>query len=98
MRRLSTAMSSTTNTHPSRPSIPNSRQIRVSLTSRPPEKYVEEDLRNSSQRTRHPSSTLGDSTTLSITPSMLEQDSCNGSIKWVFRLGTANFSTFCILA
>lgn len=90
MRRLSTAMSSTTNTHPSRPSIPNSRQIRVSLTSRPPEKYVEEDLRNSSQRTRHPSSTLGDSTTLSITPSMLEQDSCNGSIKMEFDFDAVN--------
>ncbi|KAG1824408.1 uncharacterized protein BJ212DRAFT_523243 [Suillus subaureus] len=38
MRRLSTALSGTTNTHPSRPSIPNSRQIRVSLTSSPPEK------------------------------------------------------------
>jgi hypothetical protein len=98
MHRLSTAVSSPTSTHHSRPSVPSSRQIRVSLTSSPPEKYVEEDLRNSSQRTRHPSSTLGDSTTLSITPSMLEQDSRDGSIKWVFRFCTAIFSTFCTSA
>lgn len=90
MRRLSTALSSPTNTHHSRPSVPNSRKIRVSLTSSQPEKYVEEDLRNSSQRTRHPSSTLGDSTTLSITPSMLEQDSRDGSIKMEFDFDAVN--------
>lgn len=90
MRRLSTAISSTTNTHPSRHSAPNSRQIRISLTSSPHDKHVEEDLRNSSQRTRHPSSTLGDSTTLSITPSMLEQDSRDGSIKMEFDFDAVN--------
>lgn len=90
MRRLSTALTNTTNTHPSRTSAPSSRGIRVSLPSRPPEKYVEEDHRNSSRRIQRPSSTLGDSTTLSITPSMLEQDSREGSIKMEFDFDAVN--------
>lgn len=81
MRRLSTVLTSTTGTHPSRTSVLSSREIRVSLPSSPPEKQVEVEEDPRYQRIRHPSSTLGDSTTLSITPSMLEQDSREGSIK-----------------
>jgi hypothetical protein len=92
MRRLSTALTGTTGSHPSRTSALSSRKIRVNLHSSPPEKQVEEGSRY--QRIRHPSSTLGDSTTLSITPSMLEQDSREGSIKWVFCVSAGNISIF----
>ena len=88
MRRLSTALTGTTGTHPSRTSALSSREIRVSLPSGLPEKMVE-DLHY--QRIRHPSSTLGDTVTLSITPSMLE-DSHDGSIKWVPSLFARNIS------
>lgn len=94
MRRLSAARTGTTGTHPSRTSALSSREIPVSLPSSPPEKQVKEDLRY--QKIRHPSS-MGDSTTLSITPSMLEQDSRDGSIKCVPCFFARNISTFPIL-
>ncbi|KAG6332224.1 hypothetical protein ID866_6863 [Astraeus odoratus] len=90
MRRLSTARTGTAET---RPSVTSSREIRLNLPSSPPEKTieVEVDYPMSSPRKRHPSSTIGGETaTLSITPSMLEQDSRDGSIKMEFDFDAIN--------
>lgn len=82
MRRLSTAPP-TTETRRSRTSAISSREIHVDLPSSPPSKTLEDDPL-SSRRKRNLSSTIADDTaTLELTPSMLEEDSRDGSIKYV---------------
>ncbi|KIJ66008.1 hypothetical protein HYDPIDRAFT_110132 [Hydnomerulius pinastri MD-312] len=91
MRRLSTARTGTTDTRPSRTSAISSREIHVNLPSSPPEKTIEVDMPESSRRKRHPSSTIGgDTATLDLTPSMMEQDSRDGSIKMEFDFDAVN--------
>ena len=77
MQRLGTARTGTAET---RPSI-SIREIHVNLPSSIQEKDVDVGYTESLQRKRHPSSTIADTATLSLTPSMLEQDSREGSIK-----------------
>lgn len=81
MRRLSTARTGTAET---RPSITSIREIHVNLPPSVPEKDIDVEYPDSLQRKRHPSSTIADTATLSLTPSMLEQDSRDGSIKCVY--------------
>ncbi|KIO10350.1 hypothetical protein M404DRAFT_904268 [Pisolithus tinctorius Marx 270] len=84
MRRLSNPRTGTAET---RPSGTSSRDIHVNLPSSPREKSLEVEYSEIPSRKRHPSSTIGpDTTTLSLTPSMLEQDSRDGSIKCVLLL------------
>lgn len=87
MRKLSTARAPTTDTRPSRASAISSREIHVDLLSSPPEKTLEVDPHHSSRRKWIPSSSMADDTaTLDLTPSMLEEDSRDGSIKCVASL------------
>ena len=69
-----TAHSASTGTRPSRTSGISSREVHVSLPS-PLEKSIEEG----STRDKHRTSTIAD--TSSLTPSMMEQDSREGSVK-----------------
>ena len=94
MRRLSTTRApTTTETRPSRTSAISSREIHVDLPSSPLEKTLEGDPPQSSRRKRNLSSTLAEDTaTLDLTPSMLEEDSRDGSIKYVALL--PSFSSF----
>lgn len=83
MRRLSTARPTTSETRPSRTSAISSRGVHVDLPSSSPEKMYDLDPTQSSRRKRILSSTIADDTTLDFTPSMLEEDSRDGSIKYV---------------
>ena len=84
MRRLSSTRAATTETRPSRTSAISPREIHVDLLSSPPEKTLEVDPPQSSRRKRNLSSTIADdAATLDVTPSMLEEDSRDGSIKYV---------------
>ena len=85
----------TTETRPSRTSAISSREIHVDLPSNPPEKIFEFDPPKSSRRKRILSSTIADDTTLDLTPSMLEEDSRDGSIKYVASL--PSFSSLTII-
>ena len=80
MQILSTACIVTTAMWPSTMSI---REIHVNLPLSVQEKDINMEYPDSLQRKRHPSSTITDTVTLSLTPSMLEQDSQDGSIKCV---------------
>lgn len=88
MQRLSNPRTGTADT---RPSITSSRGIHVNLPPTPREKSLEVEYSDIHHRKRHPSSTIGpDTTTLSLTPSMLEQDSRDGSIKMEFDFDAIN--------
>ncbi|KAG9312163.1 OPT-domain-containing protein [Chiua virens] len=90
MRRLSTAHPATAETRPSRTTL-SSREIHVDLPSSPPEKSLEIDHPHLSRRKRNLSSTIADdTTTLDLTPSMLEEDSRDGSIKMEFDFDAIN--------
>jgi len=82
MQRLGTARTGTAET---RPSITSIREIHVNLPPSIQEKDINMRYPDSLQRKRHPSSTIADTATLSLTPSMLEQDSRDGSIKCVYH-------------
>ena len=70
--------SASTGTRPSRTSGISSREVHISLPS-PLEKSVEEEFKSPG---KHRSSTLADTLSgVSLTPSMMEQDSRDGSVK-----------------
>ncbi|KAI5981197.1 OPT oligopeptide transporter protein-domain-containing protein [Pisolithus albus] len=88
MRRLSNPRAGTADT---RPSITSSRGIHVNLPPSPRKKSLEVENSDIYHPKRHMSSTIGpDTTTLSLTPSMLEQDSRDGSIKMEFDFDGIN--------
>jgi hypothetical protein len=93
MRRLSSTRAPTADTRPSKTSITGPREIHLDLLSSPPEKTLEVDPPESSRQKRNLSSTIaGDTATLDLTPSMLEEDSRDGSIKCVSLLPSFSFA------
>ena len=77
MQRLGTTRMATAETRPSTSSI---RETHVSLPSSIQEKDVDVNYTESIQRKRHPS-TIANTATLGLTPSMLEQDIRESSMK-----------------
>ena len=76
MQRLGTPMA----TAETRLSTSSIREINVSLSSSIQEKDVDVNYTESLQRKRHPS-TIANTATLSLTPSILEQDIRESSMK-----------------
>ena len=77
MQRLGTIRMATAE---ARPSITDIREIHASLPSSIQEKDVDVDYTESLQRKRHPS-TIANTATLSLAPSMLEQDIRESSMR-----------------
>jgi len=82
MQRLSTAHTGTAET---RPSITSIREIHDNLPPSIQKKGINMQYPDSHQRKQHPSSTIADTAMLSLTPSMLEQDSRDGLVKCIYH-------------